>query len=453
MFNNQKTTDMNNEETILQNENMMDDEQTLLQGENSNVADAAAGTKKGGDAWKYAAGAIPGMVVGAGAVLAADAMASDSTTTDPTIPATEGEKTEGENAEQLKPADYTEESEESAANTTSEAAAAVDAQGEQGGADTENATPEEIAYAEEHNGALPYEGEEAAAVVNAEAGNNETAAAATEAAAVTEAAAEEAVRNVDVTVDGTDVKVVTADGVNVNIHINNDAAEDPQPVNGEEIGSGVVTPAVADVSDDMSFSEAFASARDQVGAGGVFHWRGGIYGTYYADEWSQMSAAEKNQFVDEARLEMKAGEGDPNHYLANHTSDENYGGDELQGNIDDADIDAGIHETSFLAGDEDIRIIGLDTIDVGNGQEITMGTLNVGGTDVALVDADGDGTFDFMAADLNDNGEVDPGEIVGINDPDASVENFLSLSDGDSILTDIELDGGSDIPADELYDL
>lgn len=31
---------------------------------------------------------------------------------------------------------------------------------------------------------------------------------------------------------------------------------------------------VAQVSDDMSFSEAFASARKQVGAGGVFEWRG-----------------------------------------------------------------------------------------------------------------------------------------------------------------------------------
>ena len=38
---------------------------------------------------------------------------------------------------------------------------------------------------------------------------------------------------------------------------------------------------VAEVSDDMSFDEAFASARKQVGAGGVFEWRGKLYGTYY----------------------------------------------------------------------------------------------------------------------------------------------------------------------------
>ena len=41
---------------------------------------------------------------------------------------------------------------------------------------------------------------------------------------------------------------------------------------------------VAEVSDDMSFDEAFASARKQVGAGGVFEWRGKLYGTYYKNE-------------------------------------------------------------------------------------------------------------------------------------------------------------------------
>lgn len=55
---------------------------------------------------------------------------------------------------------------------------------------------------------------------------------------------------------------------------------------------------VADVSDDMSFKEAFAAARDEVGPGGVFYWHGGIYGTYYKEEWDAMSAEEKAEFGD-----------------------------------------------------------------------------------------------------------------------------------------------------------
>lgn len=51
------------------------------------------------------------------------------------------------------------------------------------------------------------------------------------------------------------------------------------------------------VDDDMSFSEAFATARAQVGAPGVFVWHGNTYGTYYAEEWNAMSADERGQFL------------------------------------------------------------------------------------------------------------------------------------------------------------
>lgn len=50
------------------------------------------------------------------------------------------------------------------------------------------------------------------------------------------------------------------------------------------------------VNDDMSFKEAFAAARAEVGAGGAFEWRGNLYGTYYANEWENMSAEEKEEY-------------------------------------------------------------------------------------------------------------------------------------------------------------
>ena len=48
---------------------------------------------------------------------------------------------------------------------------------------------------------------------------------------------------------------------------------------------------VATVNDDLSFGEAFAQSRAEVGPGGVFHWHGGIYNTYSADEWNAMTAS------------------------------------------------------------------------------------------------------------------------------------------------------------------
>ena len=49
--------------------------------------------------------------------------------------------------------------------------------------------------------------------------------------------------------------------------------------------------------DDLSFREAFETARADMGPGGVFSWHGNLYNTYTAQEWSSMSSAEKKQFA------------------------------------------------------------------------------------------------------------------------------------------------------------
>jgi hypothetical protein len=59
---------------------------------------------------------------------------------------------------------------------------------------------------------------------------------------------------------------------------------------------GSKVPIATGVNDDMSFIEAFAAARTEVGPGGVFEWRGGVYGTYYANEWDGFSDEYKHQF-------------------------------------------------------------------------------------------------------------------------------------------------------------
>ena len=50
------------------------------------------------------------------------------------------------------------------------------------------------------------------------------------------------------------------------------------------------------VNDSMSFNQAFAAARHEVGPGGLFVWHGHTYGTYYANEWNAMSPEEHNQY-------------------------------------------------------------------------------------------------------------------------------------------------------------
>lgn len=48
--------------------------------------------------------------------------------------------------------------------------------------------------------------------------------------------------------------------------------------------------------DSMSFAQAFSSARAEVGPHGVFAWHGGVFGTYYADEWNSLPAEYRTSF-------------------------------------------------------------------------------------------------------------------------------------------------------------
>lgn len=50
------------------------------------------------------------------------------------------------------------------------------------------------------------------------------------------------------------------------------------------------------VSEGMTFSKAFATAREEVGAGGAFEWHGNVYSTYTVDEWDNMTPEEKNEY-------------------------------------------------------------------------------------------------------------------------------------------------------------
>lgn len=51
------------------------------------------------------------------------------------------------------------------------------------------------------------------------------------------------------------------------------------------------------VTDDMSFNEAFAAARKDVGAGGFFEWKGSTYNTYYKEEWDALTPEQQNDFM------------------------------------------------------------------------------------------------------------------------------------------------------------
>lgn len=109
------------------------------------------------------------------------------------------------------------------------------------------------------------------------------------------------------------------------------------------------------VDDSMSFSQAFAAARREVGAGGLFTWRGNTYGTYYKEEWDAMTADDKEQYwADVHHTTSHLNEINDEPLLAEDTSD-----------LDDMDAEAYEDESVWDATDahEDIDMLASNDID------------------------------------------------------------------------------------------
>lgn len=165
---------------------------------------------------------------------------------------------------------------------------------------------------------------------------------------------------------------------------------------------------VAQVDDNKSFSEAFADARSQVGAGGVFEWRGNVYGTYYKDEWETMSSEERQEFQ----------------------SSINYNDLTSSSNEDQSSVSTGVAEesvTTHEAGynniendssvDSEVQVLAVGNTDLnGDGIPENATVLEVNGHEVLVVDVDGDNIADIAIADIDGNGQISENEVADISD-------------------------------------
>lgn len=198
------------------------------------------------------------------------------------------------------------------------------------------------------------------------------------------------------------------------------------------------------VNDAMSFNEAFAAARAEVGAGGAFEWRGNVYGTYSAEEWNSMSASEKSDFND--HFSWNYLEASSNSTASNYIADDT---------IEVVSVDhtgSSVHQTAteveVVSAQPEIEVLGV-VHDMQTGSNI--GGLSVDGQDVFLIDVDGDLEFDLMASDLNQNNIVDEGEVVDIHGQGMTVDHLGGISEiSESINGDDEL---PDYMADNTYEI
>lgn len=197
-------------------------------------------------------------------------------------------------------------------------------------------------------------------------------------------------------------------------------------------------PVAHNVNDDMSFSEAFAAARQEVGAGGVFVWHGGVYGTYYANEWNSMTPQQQSDFTHDAiGVPHTTVKHEPQEIADNGhdaTSSDNNGdvipdiptdngndGEDVPVVISDNNDnggnfgEAGTPEPMIVINGNayDVEVLNaLAGTDPNTGQTVYVGQGIVAGHGAEFVDETSDGVFDHVLIDLNDNGQLDGGDYA-----------------------------------------
>lgn len=197
----------------------------------------------------------------------------------------------------------------------------------------------------------------------------------------------------------------------------NNENQTEENVNTEESAQVVAHGNVASgVNDNMSFNEAFAAARSEVGAGGCFVWHGNIYGTYYASEWNAMSPAQRDEFVSQTTgVDTSHSHATyAHHSTSSHTHTEQH-----------------VTPEKEESGEEDmaVEILGVEQVQHEDGSVSNIGAASINGQAVYFIDVDGeDGEFELMATDINANGSLEENEITDISDQHMQVSQFQELA-------------------------
>lgn len=244
---------------------------------------------------------------------------------------------------------------------------------------------------------------------------------------------------------------------NINEEGTQGGEDSPQPSNlapGVESQSAISV--AEDINDEMTFSEAFAAARKEVGPNGVFVWHGQAYTTCYAEEWSALSPEEQNAFssnalaavgeippyegkdetaqntegqVEEngetAQNDEGDGEGEGEELTAQNEVGDSEGGDDILAQaVEPENEEPGAEESDIEDSNdaEDVHVIGFDE----------PGDVALDGDSNVFINEDEPGTADLMATD-DDNIEI----IDDINQDIATEDMIDSSVPSDPIVDDM----------------
>lgn len=159
---------------------------------------------------------------------------------------------------------------------------------------------------------------------------------------------------------------------------------------------------VAKVQQDISFKEAFFAAREEVGPGGVFHWHGGIYNTYTAEEWNAMSDQQKHNFAQQVKPEIRPEELNTNAITDDLPDIATTKVRPIQ-QQDDSDVEV-VGPSSTTSSDDDVQIVGYAEF---NGHlAVGLDTVGDGHADIAIIDIDDSGSLTTPDVVVDNRGNV-----------------------------------------------
>jgi len=201
-----------------------------------------------------------------------------------------------------------------------------------------------------------------------------------------------------------------------------DAPENAEDAQAAEDGLHVAT-----THDEMSFGAAFAAARAEVGPGGVFHWHGGVYNTYTAEEWNSMTPEQKQDFAQQVQPEVDA----------NHVStptDDHPDVAVQPASASDDDVQIASNQTIEASdSDADVHIVGYGEVD--GHLAVGLDTDGDGQADVAIIDVDNSGDLTDPDVVVDSSGRMATyGEIVNTPEPDP---NMMASMDNPDVAQDM----------------
>ena len=183
---------------------------------------------------------------------------------------------------------------------------------------------------------------------------------------------------------------------------------------------------IAHVSDNMTFAQAFAEARRQVGPGGVFEWRGNVYGTYYAEEWQNMSAAERAEY--HSHIDYQAAHDEHMAYFGN----EGRTNPNPQPNPDDNKTKSD-EEKIDVDPDEPVKVLTIQQVDCEYGKDgkAIIAEVTIDGQEAVLMDLNNDGHFDALLVDLDNDGLLSEYEIIDVRDWNVELADLAEKYNGE----------------------